>query len=117
MMALPQRRRRITHQEEHAVGKGVRLECFHHGPELLPCLHGTQINESVKRPLGFLGRMKVKRPGARRNRRGKNCGGFVRGHDLIVEVAHIFKLLVSILMLAMMIGENIIGIRYSACAR
>ena len=96
MMALPQWRRRITHQEEHAIGKGVRLERIHDRPELLPGLHGTQINESVKRPFCFLRRMKVKRPGARRNHRGKHSGGFVRGHDLIVEVANIFRLLVSI---------------------
>ena len=74
MMTLPQRRRWITHQEEHAIGKGVRLECIHDDPELLPGLHGAQANESVKRPLRFLRRMKVKRPGARRNRRGKYSG-------------------------------------------
>ena len=76
MMALPQRRGRVTHQEEHAVGKGVGLEGIHNDPELLPGLHGAQTDEGVERPLGFFGRMKVKRPRARRNRRGKN-GGFV----------------------------------------
>ena len=74
MMALPQRRGRITHQEEHTIGKGVRLEGIHDNPELLPGFHGAQADEGVKRPLGFLWRMKVKRPRARRNRRGKYRG-------------------------------------------
>lgn len=99
MMALPQWRRWVTHQEEHTIGKGVRLERIHDRPELLPSLHGSQANESIKRPFGFLWRMKVKRPRARWNHRGKNSGGFVRGHDLFVEVAHIFRLLVSILII------------------
>ena len=45
----------ITHQEEHAIGKGVGLKGIHDDPELLPGLHGSQINESVESPLGFLG--------------------------------------------------------------
>ena len=72
MMALPQRRGRITHQEEHAIGKGVGLERIHDRPELLPGFHGAQADKGVERPFCLLRRMKVKRPGARRNRRGKH---------------------------------------------
>lgn len=54
MMALPKWRRRITHQEEHAIGKGVRFESIHDGPELLPGFHGAQADESIERPFGFL---------------------------------------------------------------
>lgn len=69
MVALPQRRCRILHHEEHSLAKGLCLQKFHDRPELTPCLHRPEADERIKSPFSLLGGMEVQGPRSSGNRR------------------------------------------------
>jgi hypothetical protein len=62
MVMFPQRRGWITHQEEHAIGQGIRFQGLHNRPKLIPRLHRSQTNERIQRPFRLLRGMEVERP-------------------------------------------------------
>ena len=68
VMALPQRRRGITHQKEQPLGKGFHPKTLHDIPKVTPGGHGAERQEGLKRPFCLFGGVKIEGPGSCRER-------------------------------------------------
>jgi len=64
VMAFPQRRRGVTHQKEHPLGKGFHPKTLHDIPKVTPGGHGAERQEGLKRPFRLFGRVKIEGPGS-----------------------------------------------------
>ena len=62
VMAFPQRRRGVTHQKEHPLGKGFHSKTLHDIPKVTPGGHGAERQEGLKRPFRLFGGVEIEGP-------------------------------------------------------
>ena len=62
VMAFPQRRRGVTHQKEHPLGKGFHSKTLHDIPKVTPGSHGAERQEGLKRPFRLFGGVEIEGP-------------------------------------------------------